>query len=73
MTDVSKSKDNQKIGGGMMQSYEELVELGLNGLEPLKIILKGYVADSLGGALVFASSDKEKAKAELERHILGSL
>ena len=49
MTDVSKSKDNQKIWGGMIQSYEELVELGLNGLEPLKIILKGYVADSLGG------------------------
>ena len=62
MTDASKSKDNPKIGGGMMQSYEELVELGLNGLEPLKIILKGYVADSLGGLWCLHRLIKKKRK-----------
>jgi hypothetical protein len=51
-----------------MPTYEELIELGLDGGEPLKIILKGYMENGVGVvALVFASLDKAKAKAELER------
>lgn len=51
-----------------MDDYKDLIELGLHGDGPLKVILKGFVEGGDGVvAVVFATLDEHKAKAEIER------
>lgn len=50
--------------------YEEYIELGLNGKDPLKIILKGSIEKSQDNkigvvSIVFATTDRDLAKEKI--------
>jgi len=57
--------------GDDQMNYQDYIELGLNGDEPLKIILRGHIEkledDKVGVvSIVYATTDKAKAKKIIE-------
>ena len=52
----------------MNNEYWQMVDEGLNGESPLKLILKGWVEDSVGVvAVVYASTDLESTKEKIKQ------
>lgn len=52
----------------MNNEYWQMVDEGLNGESPLKLILKGWVEDSVGVvAVVYASTNLESTKEKIKQ------